>query len=127
MSGYCKLYRTVSSSLVKCGCMDRICICGMQPVIRMSCSLRYTVFAHMQVHAVNMWVHAVNMRIHVVNIRVHAVYMRVHAVYNVIVECFSYYSLFKNKKKLHICVRICGRIPHMWYAVTFRMHEQIHI
>jgi hypothetical protein len=132
-------------SVFKYGRMNRICVCGMQAVVRKSYGLRYAVFTrmrvhvvymrihavYMRVHTVYMWVNAVTIRIHAVNMRVYVVYMRVHAVYNVIVEYFFYYSLFKNNKKPHICVRmkiqIYGCIPHMQYAVTFRIHEKIRI
>jgi hypothetical protein len=46
LSGF--IYET---SFVKWG---RICICGMQSVVKMSCSLKYVVFIYMRVHAVNM-------------------------------------------------------------------------
>jgi hypothetical protein len=77
-------------SVFKC---SRICVCGMQPVLRKSCGSRYTVFVHMRVHTVCMWVHAVNIQIHVVNIQV-------HAVYNVIVKYFFiilYLKIIKNQ------------------------------
>jgi hypothetical protein len=72
-------------SVVKCGC---ICVYNMQPIVRMSCSLRYAIFAHIRVNAVFMRVHEVNMWVDAVNMRVHVVYMQVHTVYNIIVECF---------------------------------------
>jgi hypothetical protein len=62
---------TVLSSVFKC---VRICVCGMQPVVRKLCGPLYLIFAHIRVDAVNMRVHTVN--------------IRVHAVYNVIVEYF---------------------------------------
>jgi hypothetical protein len=128
----------ILSSVFKCDRMNHICVCGMQAVVRRSYGLRYAVFTRMRVHtvyirvhAVYMWVHAVTIRIHTVNMRIYVVYMRVNAVYNVIVEYFFYYSLFKNNKKPHVCVRmkiqIYDYIPHMRYAVTFRIHEEIRI
>jgi hypothetical protein len=121
--------RLLASSVFKCGRIDRICICGMQFVVIISYNTRYAVFVYMWVHAVYMQINAVNMRVHTVNMRVHTVNMRVHAIYNVIVECFFIILYLKIKKKLYICVRmkihIYDRIPYMWYAVVFHVHEEI--
>jgi hypothetical protein len=46
--------------------------------------------------------------------------MRVYAVYNVIVECFFYYSLFKNKKK--ITYISSHENLHIRYAVAYRIY-----
>jgi hypothetical protein len=111
-------------SVFKCGRMDRICVCGMQSIVRKSCGSRCAIFVHMWVHAVYMRVHAVCMWINAVNMWIYVVYMRIHAVYNVIVK---YFFIILYLKIIKIIYMRPYENPHIRYTVAFRIYEEIRI